>query len=180
MPEHPGFSLNKIDGRSMVRLRVRPNAADAAGAALQISEQALQWRDGDPASYWLGPEQWLLTSDNMSADEIIAHVDSSLSGQLYAATDNSSQNACFSLTGPAARMVLAMGCGLDVHPSVFQAGQCTRTHFANVLLFIAALDDNRFDLYVDRCHARYLGAWFGNAGEDPITRDSKYYEMTVS
>jgi sarcosine oxidase subunit gamma len=180
MREHPGFDLDQITGRSMIRLRVRPSAADAASTALQLPQQALQWLDGDPATYWLGPDQWLLTSDNMSAEEIIAHVDSSLSGQLYAATDNSSQNACFSLTGPAARMVLAMGCGLDVRPGVFQTGQCTRTHFANVLLFIAALDDNHFDLYVDRSHARYLSAWFGNAGEDPITRDSKYYEMTVS
>jgi sarcosine oxidase subunit gamma len=180
MPERPGFDLEQISGRSMIRLRVRPSAADAAGKALQLPQQALQWLDGDPATFWLGPDQWLLTSDTRSASDIIADVDASLSGQLHAATDISSHNVCFALTGPAARTLLAMGCGIDMHRSAFTPGQCTRTHFANVLLFIVAIEDNKFDLYVDRSHARYLVGWFANAGEDPITRDPNYHKTTVS
>ena len=107
----------------------------------------------------LTPEQWK------------ANVLTLLSDQLYATTDMSSNYACFSLTGPAARTVLAMGCGIDMHPGAFMAGQCARTHFANVLLLIVAVEDNRFDLYVDRSHARYLSGWLVNSGEDPITRE---------
>lgn len=170
MSEHPGFDLQQIDGRSMVRLRVRPRGADAAGKALQLPREALQWRGEDPAAYWLGPDQWLLTSDTKLAEDIIGHIDATLSGQLYAATDLSSQNVCFALRGPAARTVLAMGCGIDMHRSAFTTGQCLHTHFANVMLFIVAVEDDNFDLYVDRSHARYLSDWFASSGEDPITR----------
>ena len=180
MPEHPGFDLEQINGRSIVRLRVRPRAADVAGKALQLPQQALHWRDGDPAAYWLGPDQWLFTSDTQAAEDIMDHIDATLSGQLYAATDISSHNVCYSLNGPAARMVLAMGCGIDMHRSAFKPGQCVRTHFANVLLFIVVVEDNDFDLYIDRSHARYLSDWLLGSGEDPITRDAKLYKMTVS
>ena len=109
MPEHPGFDLRQVNDRSMVRLRVRPKDADAAGKALQLPQQALQWRGGDPAACWLGPDQWLLTSDMKPVTDIISHIDRRLSGQLYAATDMSSHYACFVLSGPAARTVIFMG-----------------------------------------------------------------------
>ena len=172
MPEHPGFDLNQINGRSMVRLRVRPRRAEAAGKALQLPQQALRWRGEDPAAYWLGPDQWLLTSDTKPAADIIGHIDYTLSGQLYAATDMSSGYTCFALRGPAARTVLAMGCGVDMHKGTFMPGHCVHTHFANVLLFIVVVEDDNFDLYVDRSHARYLSDWLVSAGEDPVTRDS--------
>jgi len=62
-----------------------------------------------------------------------------------------------------------MGCGIDMHPGAFAPGQCVRTHFANIVLLIVAVEDHRFDLYLDRSHARYLGDWFANAGDDPLT-----------
>ena len=169
MPEHPGFNLSQITGRSMVRLRVRPKEAIAAAEALQLPQQALQSRGGDPASYWLGPDQWLIASDTKAGEEIVSHINRQLSGQLYAATDMSSSYVCFALSGPAARTILAMGCGIDMHPSAFKTGQCVRTHFASLLLLIVAVEDNRFDLFVDRSQARYLSDWLANAGEDPLT-----------
>lgn len=173
MPEHPGFDLKQIKGRSIVRLRVRPGKAGAAGKTLQLPLQALRWQDGEQASHWLGPDQWLLTSDTKSAKDMISHIDIALSEQLYAATDMSSSNACFALNGPAARMVLAMGCGIDMHKGEFRTGQCVRTNFASVPLFIVAIDEDSFMLYVDRSYSRYLRDWIAQSGEDPITRDSK-------
>ena len=179
MPEHHGFVLRQVDARSTVGLRVRPQAANAVGDALHLPQQALHWRGGDPAAYWLGPDQWLLTSDAKRAENMISHIDNTLTGQLFAATDMTSHYVCFALSGPAARTVLAMGCGIDMHPSAFMAGQCIRTHFANVMLLIVAVADDRFDLYVDRSHARYLSDWFANAGDDPITHDSKHHLQGV-
>ncbi len=174
MPEHPGFELDQVAGRSMVRLRVRPKSAEAVGEALQLPQRPMQWRAEDPATYSLGPDQWLLTSDTKAAGDIIEQIDRALVDQLYAATDMSSSNVCFALRGPAARTVLAMGCGIDVHTRAFKPGQCVQTNFANVLLFIVCVEDNSFDLYVDRSHARYLGDWLLKAGEDPITHHSRY------
>ena len=180
MPEHPGFSLNQVIGRSIVRLRVRLKEATATSKALQLPQQPLHWWGEEPATYWLGPDQWLLTSDIKPAKDIISYIDRTLSSQLYAATDMSSHYVCFAFKGPAARTVLAMGCGIDMHRSTLMTGQCVHTHFANVLLFIVVVEDDNFDIYVDRSHARYLSDWFVKSGEDPITRDSKYRKITVS
>ena len=171
MPDHSGFNFTSIIGRSMVQLRVRPAGAEIACKALGLPGQALLWRDEDPAAHWLGADLWLLTSDEKSAGEIIRHIDTALTGQLYAATDMSSAFECFSLSGPTARKLLAMGCGIDMHPSAFKTGHCTRTHFANLLLFIVAVKDNDFNLYLDRSLARYLSDWIASAGGDPITQD---------
>jgi len=168
MPERPGFELCQVNDRSIVRLRIRLESADTAGVALQLP-QPLQWHDGDPAVCWLGPDQWLFTSDTKPARDTISHINHTLSDQLHAATDMSSGNVCFTLSGPAARKVLAMGCGIDLHPGVFKTGQCARTQFAMVPLFIVAAEDDHFDLYADRSYARYLVDWFAAAGEDPIT-----------
>ena len=169
MPERPGFELNQINGRTMVRLRVRPQGADTAGKALQLPRKKSQCQGEDPVACWLGPDQWLLTSDTKSSGGIIRHIDQTLSDQLHAATDLSAHNVCFALRGRAARTVLAMGCGIDMHPDAFVPGQCVRTHFANVLLLIVAVEDNHFNLYVERSHARYLSDWLAKAGEDPLT-----------
>ena len=160
MPDHPGFHLEQTNDRSIVRLRVRPQDAEDAANELQISIQALRCSGEDPAARWLGPDQWLFTSDTKSAQDIISHIDSALTGRTYAATDMSSGSACFSLVGPSSRTVLAMGCGIDMHSSSFAKRQCVRTHFANVPLFIVVVGENDFDLYIDRSYARYLEKWF--------------------
>lgn len=172
MPEQPGYDLKRIDGRSIVRLRVRPSGASIAEKALQLPQEALQSQHDDPVASWLGPDQWLLTSENKPVAEILEHIEGALSGQLYAATNMSSGYACFAMSGPAARTVLAMGCGIDMHETAFTTGRCVRTRFAQVPLFIVATGNSDFDLYVDRSYANYLQDWLTAAGKDPITRAS--------
>jgi len=169
MAEHTDFTLVETDQRSIVRLRIRPNGADAAAKAMQLPQQSLQSLDRDPAIHWVGPDQWLLTSESESAVDILANIDSLLSGQLYAATDVSSGLVCLSLSGPTARIVLAMGCGIDMHPDSFTPGHCVRTRFAQVPVLIVATGDFEFDLYVDRSYVHYLQKWIAGAGQDPIT-----------
>ena len=172
MPEQPGYDLRQIDGRSIVRLRVRPSAADAAEKALRLPQGAIHSQHGDPVACWFGPDQWLLTSENKPVAEILEHIDGALAGQLYAATNMSSGYACFAISGPAARIGMAMGCGIDMHETAFTAGRCVRTRFAQVPLFIVATGNFDFDLYVDRSYANYLQDWLAAAGKDPIARAS--------
>ena len=171
MPDHPGLELRQIHDRTMVQLRVRPRDAEFAGTALGLPGRALECREGDPAAAWLGPDQWLLISDSTTPAEIGAHVKQALADKVHAATDMSSAYACYALRGPAARTVLAMGCGIDMHPGAFAAGQCVRTRFADVPLLIVATEEHGFDLYIDRSLARYLNGWIEVASEEPITRD---------
>ena len=170
MAEHPGFNLKETVKRTIIRLRVRPDSAETAAELMQLPQQALQSQDGNPAIHWLGPDQWLLTSENESVADVLALIDNALSGQLYAATDMSSGLACFSLSGQSSRTLLAMGCGIDMHPGSFNTGQCIRTRFAQVPVFLVATGNHEFDLYVDRSYAQYLHEWLVAAGEDPINR----------
>lgn len=168
MPEQQGFELRPVRGRSIVRLRLRPGGAAAAAEALKLPLQAGHWRAGDPAAHWLGPEEWLLSSDRQSAADMIRAIGKALAGQLHAATDLSSGNACFSLRGPAARRLLAMGCGIDMHAGSFQVGQCARTRFALMAVLIVAIGEQQFDLYFDASQERYLADWLAGAGRDPM------------
>lgn len=163
MADQRAFNLSPSNEQSMVQFRVRPNGAETAFQALERSGD-------DPACHRLGPETWLLTSEIKSATNIIEFLDNALSEQLYAATDMSSALTCFSLTGSAARSLLAMGCGLDMHESAFEEGMCTRTYFAGVALFIVAAGKNDFNLYIDRSLERYLSEWIDAAGKDPIVK----------
>ena len=169
MPDISNFKLEQITGRSLVRLRVRPEIAPTVAVALKLPH-ALCFRGDDPVAHWLGPDQWLLASDNKPAGEILESVDSALSGRTYAAVDTSSANVCLRLSGSAARNLLAMGCGIDMHHTAFVKGQCIRTNFAQVALFIAAVDDDCFELYVDRSLGQYLRDWLLAASEDPSTQ----------
>jgi len=169
MPDFSDFKLEQITGRSLVRLRVRPDIAPTVTEALKLPH-ALCSRGDDPVAHWIGPDQWLLTSDNKPADEILESVDSALSGRTYVAVDTSSANVCLRISGPAARKLLAMGCGIDMHRAAFMKGQCVRTNFAQVALFIVAVDDDCFELYVDRSLGQYLRDWLVAASEDPSTR----------
>jgi sarcosine oxidase subunit gamma len=172
VPEQPGFDLRQIDGRSIVRLRVRSRGADAAEKALQLPQEAFHSQHGDPMAYWIGPDQWLLTSENKPVAEILEHIEGALAGQLYAATNMSSGYTCFAISGSAARTALAMGCGVDMHETAFTTGSCVRTRFSQVPLFIVATGNFEFDLYVDRSYANYLQDWLTAAGKDPITHAS--------
>lgn len=167
--QHPGFNLEQISGRTIVAVRVRPDAVETAIYAIRLPRE-LCWSGEDPIAHWCGPDQWLLTSDTKAAKDIIQSIHINMPDQLHAATDMSSAYVCFALSGPAARTILAMGCGIDMHAGAFMTGYCARTHFANVQLLIVAIDDNSFNLYVDRSHARYLNDWLVSAGDDPITR----------
>ena len=172
MPDHSAYELRRIESRSTIRLRVRPNAAEAAMETLELPANC-QCTSGSPAKYWLSPDQWLLASDSLSAAELLQQLESELGGQLYLAIDLSSGLACFSMKGPAARILLAMGCGVDMHPSAFRSGQCVRTRFANVALVIAAVGKNSFELFVDRSLAGYLEEWIAAASEDPLAQKSR-------
>ena len=159
MLEHAGFSLQTVEGRSIVRLRVQPHQADHVVEHLSPAWGACRF----------APDQWLLFSDDMSASGMIEQLGTSLNDQLHAAHDLSSALCCMELSGPAARTVLAMGCGIDFHPRAFPEGCGVRTRIAQVAAIIVAGTRERFWLFHDRSFSRYLARWCIEAGSDPLT-----------
>lgn len=118
---------------------------------------------------WLGPDQWLLTCPIDDTAFFINSLRDALNDTHCAITDISDGRVSFSLAGPSARDVLAKGCPLDLHPRVFETGQCAQSLLAkvDVLLHLRADDPQSgptFDLYVARSFAHYLWAWLEDAG----------------
>ena len=155
-------------GRSIVQVRVGMSDSDWAAKVLKLPAKPLHWRGRDPHSIWLGPDQWLVTSDSKSAEKLITFINRALSERLHAATDTSAALTCFELSGHASRTILTMGCGLDLDPRSFAQGHCARTKFACVPLLIVATKKDVYDLYVDRSLSLYLQKWVASAISNPL------------
>lgn len=101
---------------------------------------------------WLGPDEWLVLGgrEEEYADR-------------PAAVDVSANRVCLELSGDGAADVLARGCALDLHASVFPPGRCAQTLVARAQVILWRTDD-AFRLLVRPSFADYLRAWLRDAG----------------
>ena len=101
---------------------------------------------------WLGPDEWLVLGGR---EEDYA--------DMPAAVDVSANRVCLELSGEGAADVLARGCALDLHPSVFPPGRCAQTLVARAQVILWRTED-AFRLLVRPSFADYLRAWLRDAG----------------
>ena len=87
-------------------------------------------------------------------------------GGLITLTDVSDAYAIVRLAGPAARDVLAKGCSLDIHDSVFPPGKVARSLLAQAEAILHRTAAETFDIYVPRSYADYLWRWLEDAGRE--------------
>jgi sarcosine oxidase subunit gamma len=146
--------------------------ADAArvAATMRLPTEPMRWSGSDPAALWIGPDQWLLIGKQLPVDEIVSLCRARLGGILHAATDLSDALACFLVEGPGARSLLAMGSGVDFHPSVFGPGQCVRTRIAKLAVVVRVVEDEHFEVFVDRSASRYLHDCLNRNARDATLR----------
>ena len=117
--------------------------------------------------FWLGPNEWLLLCDSSTAAELSIELSSRLQGQFAAVNLLSGAQVVYRLAGADARALLAKGCSLDLHPSVFQSGMCAQTGLAKTAVLIQPLADGAgFELVVRRSFADYAWAWLLRAGRE--------------
>jgi sarcosine oxidase, subunit gamma len=133
--------------------------ASGCGIALPTRPNTIS-NDGGITAYWLGPDEWLLVSAEHSAESMVAKARQGTQGLHAAVTDVSSGYTSVILRGRGTRSVLARGCSLDLHPSVFGSGQCAQTLVAKcpVLLAIEG-DGSDIRVIVRRSFSDYLWSW---------------------
>lgn len=158
-------------GLGLVRLRVPLNHAAQAAAVARLPLEPLAVDEGEPAALWLGPDQWLIVSRSRPAELVLADLAARLDGILHLASDASDALAVITLEGTAARGLLAMLSGLDYDARRFRPGRCSRTRMAKVAVIVRAVEEDRFELYVDRSVAGYLDSWLRRSAEDPVLRE---------
>lgn len=84
-----------------------------------------------------------------------------------AAIDVSGQRVSLTLRGRHVRDVLAKGCALDLHPTVFRPGASAQTTVGLTAVVLLAGDDpGEFTVLVRQSFAGYLADWLVDAAEE--------------
>jgi sarcosine oxidase subunit gamma len=126
---------------------------------------------------WLGPDEWLIVSPPRADPDLETSLRAATAGGpgFASVVDISSLRTIVEVAGSGARGLLAHGCALDLHPRVFQVGQCAQTKFAqaNVVIYEVDRDSHGtiadhettpvFWILVRASFAAYLGAFLLDA-----------------
>jgi sarcosine oxidase subunit gamma len=160
------IELREVSQVRQVGLRLRPPfPAYLAGLPLPLRPNRVAMR-GSLRVLWLGPDEWLVVALGDAGADLPALLARAVARRRAAISDLSSSRAVIEIGGIAARDLLAAGCGLDLHPRAFHAGQCAQTLFARVPVILDQLDEEpHYRLLVRRSYARWLCDWLVDAAE---------------
>ena len=118
---------------------------------------------GERHVVWLGPDEYLLLCEAGKEQELQDSLNSMITSSHFAITDVSDSLCALSLRGPAVRAVLAKGCGLDLHPTQFAAGQSAQSLLALSAVTLMAVADDAFILICRTSFAPYVQRWLADA-----------------
>jgi sarcosine oxidase subunit gamma len=160
-------ALSELRFAEQIGVRVRPPvAAYLAGVPLPLEPNRVASMR-TLRTLWLAPDEWLVTSPEGMAPDLIGRITRALAGRPAMVTDLSSSRAIIEIAGPRARTLLEKGCGLDLHPRAFGPGCCAQTLFARLPLILDQLSAApSYRLFVRRSAARWLADWLIDAAEE--------------
>jgi sarcosine oxidase subunit gamma len=122
---------------------------------------------GDRRILWLGPDEWLAICANNEVMELHESLQRALQGEHALISDVSHSRAIIALEGAHARAVLNKGCGLDLDPVAFAAGQCAQTSLARAHMLLHQINDTpRYHIYAHRSFADYVFSWLEDAARE--------------
>lgn len=154
-------SVSLSDPGPMSRLVLRGNetVAKQAGLALglPIPLEACRsaTRDGR-AALWLGPDEWLLIAPVEQGAAVAEKLAEALARVPHALVDVSHRNAALAIEGPGAAAALNAGCPLDLEPTGFPVGMCTRTLLGKAEIVLWRTAAQNFRLEVWRSFVAYI------------------------
>ncbi len=119
----------------------------------------------DGVLLWLGPDEWLYSHlQTQAGPDLSAAFETALQDQHALVSDVSSSRGVIGLAGAGARQLLMKATSLDVHPTVFAAGQCAQSTFARCHVLLHQLSDEPgYHLYVHRSFTDYTYRWLLDA-----------------
>ena len=150
-------------------LRGGPQALVAAAQALGLKDcpQACRAQAvGGRAVLWLGPDERLLLGSDREAEAMRDALGRALAGVPHSLVDVSHRQGALELVGPQAATALNVGCPLDLHPSAFPIGMCTRTMLNKVEIVLWRTAAERFHLEVARSQLAYACGLLGEAASE--------------
>jgi sarcosine oxidase, subunit gamma len=158
--------IELVPFRSVINLRGPATAEFAKGVGTvfgaDLPIEPNRWTDGHHrAALWLGPDEWLLIADDGEAQAIQRALSETLSVEPWLSIVDVSHNyTSFLVSGSSTRDLLANGCALDLHPSLFGVGDCVQTLLARSRVLLRAIEDgNAIELWVRNSFAGYTAQW---------------------
>jgi heterotetrameric sarcosine oxidase gamma subunit len=144
-------SLASAPALTRIAVRAGGAAAIAIGGTLGVALPAVPFRITEHRgrfALWLGPDEWLVLA-NEGTELPSTHAAGSIVDVSHALTG-------IIMMGPRAAWAINAFCALDLHPSAFPVGMCTRTAFAKaqIVLWRTAMDTFRIE--VARSFAPYV------------------------
>jgi sarcosine oxidase subunit gamma len=108
------------------------------------------------SALWLGPDEWLLIAPEGEMPALVAWMADALGETAASIVDVSDRNVGIAVNGPKAVDAINGFCPLDLDPSAFPVGMCTRTVFgkAEIVLWRTAADVFRIEVW--RSFAPYV------------------------
>jgi len=176
----PGAQLRVTVMASLghVNLRGHPGDARFVEAVERVLQQPLPLAPntvsgGAHRVYWLGPDEWLLSTHRAGLRSLLAELQAAVQGLHAAVNDLGGGQVLLRLRGAPCREILAAGCTLDLHPAVFVPGRCAQTGLAKTAVLLAPLGDpgaagreDAMEVIVRLSFADYLLDWLAAmAGE---------------
>jgi len=127
----------------------------AFGIALPTTPMRAQV-EGERSALWLGPDEWLLLAPDADGSAVGTALGDALAGQAVSLVDVGHRQVGLVVTGPRAADLINAGCPLDLDPTAFPIGMCTRTVLAKVEIVLWRTADDAFHIEVARSLAPYV------------------------
>jgi sarcosine oxidase subunit gamma len=160
-PSSSALRVVELPFLTQVNLRLDPKGSSAPDLALPLEPGTIT-RTGDALALWLGPDEWLLVGPPGTRFDLSA----AASGASI--VDVSAAGTTIEISGDRARDLLAHGCALDLHPSVFREGRCVQTMLAHAQVILVHVD-GAYRVLVRSSYARYLAEWLVDAAVEYVT-----------
>jgi sarcosine oxidase subunit gamma len=164
-PGQAGVTLALRSGAALATVSVRRNQADAlAGRVREVFGLRLAHIPrcviaGPITFVWAGPGQWLAIGDSEDGPTFEQRLRATL-GNLASVNDQSDGRTIFRIGGKRARDALAKGVPIDLHPSVFGAGDAAVTTVAHIDAHFWQVDETPiYEFIISRSFAAAFGHW---------------------
>jgi sarcosine oxidase subunit gamma len=147
---------------SQVSVRAEPGVATELGLPTDPNTWvSLAGREG----LWLGPDEWLVTSEAEQAADVVRDLEARLDGRHRSVLDVSAGRVAIELGGEDRFELLAAGCGLDLHPRSWRSGMCAQTLLAHVAVLLQERATTT-RAFLRPSFAGHLVTWLGRVAAD--------------
>jgi sarcosine oxidase subunit gamma len=176
---YPQLTIEELSKCRLLLLRVkRIDQSQREGLEVilgtNLPEKPNTCVSGVDETLWLGPGQWLICSTDAERN-IAAQIEDACRGGLFHLADVTPAFCVVEIHGRRSGDLIAKGCSLDLHPTVFRLGEAKRSLLGQVRVLLHRISASRYRIYFDVSLRHHVVAWLkvsaGEFHQDPVIED---------